>query len=93
MQYKVYYSHLCPDTEVFMDELNHLEIDYQAVNITESMKNLKEFLAIRDFQSAFIIKKELGQVGVPVLMLDESNFIFDYQSLKQIETDLKDDKD
>ncbi|UPQ85256.1 hypothetical protein M0R79_06255 [Ignavigranum ruoffiae] len=63
----LYYSDLCPDTEEFVSALQAKEIVYQAVNITESMANLKAFLKLRDKHPDFKAIKEQGKVGVPVL--------------------------
>lgn len=87
MNNTLFYSSVCPDTEAFVKELDHLEIPYDAVNITESMGNLKKFLKYRDFQPDFESKKETNQVGVPVLLANnsaETRYIFDLNELKNL---------
>lgn len=80
----LYFSDVCPDTPPFLLELERLEIPYQGVNITESMPNLKKFLKIRDNQSVFDTKKENNQVGVPVLVVNDSEYIFDWHQLAEL---------
>ncbi|XJS10036.1 glutaredoxin domain-containing protein [Aerococcaceae bacterium WGS1372] len=83
----LFYSSVCPDTKAFVEELERLDIPYESINITESMKNLKAFLKHRDFQKEFDEKKDNNQVGVPVLLVHndhESRYIFDLSELKNI---------
>lgn len=79
----LYYSDVCPDTQPFLKELNRLGITYQSVNITESIKNLKEFLNIRDNEEVFAKKKETNQVGIPVLVTEQGEFLFTGDQLKE----------
>ena len=53
----LYFSGLCPDTPPFVAALAARNMDYEAVNITASMKNLKRFLALRDSRAAFDARK------------------------------------
>lgn len=83
----LYFSSVCPDTEAFVEELERLDIQYDEVNITESMPNLKRFLKIRDTEEVFDQKKELNQVGVPVLIVnnkEETDYIFDLEKLSTL---------
>lgn len=83
----LYFSSVCPDTEAFVEELERLDIQYDEVNITESMPNLKRFLKIRDTEEVFDQKKELSQVGVPVLVVnnnEEIDYIFDLEKLSTL---------
>lgn len=41
--YTLFYSDKCPDTAPFVAELQRQNIDYEAVNITETTTNLKRF--------------------------------------------------
>lgn len=77
----LFYSPLCPDTEPFLKVLEPLNLDYERVNITESMTNLKRFLALRDSRTEFDNKRLLNQVGVPVLVTEDTTLIFDEASL------------
>lgn len=79
----LYYSDVCPDTEPFLKEMNRLGINFQSVNITESIKNLKEFLNIRDNEEVFTKKKETNQVGIPVLVTEQGEFIFTEEQLRE----------
>jgi len=50
---KVYGSMLCPDCVEAKEYFEKVNYKYEFVNITESMKNLKEFLALRENRKEF----------------------------------------
>lgn len=79
----LYFSSVCPDTEPFINVLEQLNIEYESINITENIENLSRFIAIRDTKAVFSQKKQLNQVGIPVLVIDEQTFIFTPEDLKK----------
>lgn len=56
MKLKLYMSEKCPDCVDAIEILKNANIDYEEINITDSMKNLKNFLLIE------IIEKNLNQL-------------------------------
>lgn len=58
----------CGPVKEFLDKNN---VDYTYVDITESMKNLKEFLKIRDTHDAYRGIRGRGMVGIPMLKIGE----------------------
>lgn len=77
----LYFSDLCPDTPPFVAALAARNMDYEAVNITASMKNLKRFLALRDSHAAFDARKAQGAIGIPVLQLADDSLVFRIEDL------------
>jgi glutaredoxin-related protein len=77
----LYFSDLCPDTPPFVAALAARNMDYEAVNITASMKNLKRFLALRDSHAAFDARKAQGAIGIPVLQLVDDSLVFYIEDL------------
>ena len=77
-----YFSDLCPDTAPFVALLDELSVEYEAVNITASMKNLKRFLVIRDRESAFDDGKAQGFACVPVLATNDGDYLFTLEALR-----------
>ena len=77
----LYFSDLCPDTPPFVAALAARNMDYEAVNITASMKNLKRFLALRDSRSEFESRKAQGAIGIPVLQLPDDSLVFRIEDL------------
>lgn len=80
-QHILYFSDKCPDTAPFVAELEKQGIQYEAVNITDSMANLKRFLVLRDTRLEFEERKRWGFVGVPVLHLPNNQLIFELNDL------------
>lgn len=81
MANKLYFSEKCPDTAPFVAELKKQGIAYEEVNITDSMANLKEFLKLRDNRVEFEQRKLWGFIGIPVLLLENGNLIFELNDL------------
>ena len=72
---KVYGSMLCPDCVEAKEYFEKVNYKYEFVNITESMKNLKEFLALRDNRKEFDDVKKLGYIGIPAILTDDNKII------------------
>ncbi|MBR0573039.1 MULTISPECIES: hypothetical protein [Pasteurellaceae] len=80
----LFYADLCPDTIPFKQELGRLNVEYEEVNIFESMANFKRFLKLRDNHSAFDMPKSLGNIGIPALVLDDEKVILDREELQNV---------
>lgn len=76
---KVYGSKMCPDCMAFKFNLDFYHIEYEYVDINESMKNLKEFLIIRDKNPLFLDVKENGYVGIPACVSEDGNITLDWE--------------
>ena len=77
----LYFSDLCPDTPPFVAALAARNMDYEAVNMTASIKNLKRFLVLRDSRAEFDARKAQGAIGIPVLQLADGTLIFTIEAL------------
>ena len=73
----LYFSDKCPDTTPFKNGLAARDIEYSEVNITDSMANLKQFLALRDQRLEFEARKQRGFIGIPVLLSPDGRLCFD----------------
>lgn len=66
MKLQVYGSHLCKDTIYAITVLTGKGVDYDFVDISGSMRDLKAFLHIRDNTPAvFDPIRAAGKVGIP----------------------------
>ena len=72
---KVYGSMLCPDCVEAKEYFEKVNYKYEFINITESMKNLKEFLSLRDNRKEFEEVKKLGYIGIPTILTDDNKII------------------
>ena len=78
---KLYGSVLCPDCVDAFDILKEKNIDYDYVDINESMKTLKEFLKLRDNRDEFKEVRENSNVGIPCFLFDDGSIIFDLDKI------------
>ena len=72
-----YGSPLCPDCQEATAILQERNVQTEFVNITASMKELKEFLALRDSREEFIEVKKNGWVGIPCFLREDGRITFD----------------
>lgn len=78
----LYFSSLCPDTAPFKEAMERLGVTAREVDITASMRNLKEFLRLRDNEAVYTPRKEQGMVGVPCLVYG-GDYIFEVSDLEE----------
>ena len=62
--------------------MERLGVTAREVDITASMRNLKEFLRLRDNEEVFTPRKEQGMVGVPCLV-SGGEYIFEVSDLEE----------
>ena len=67
---KIYGMSTCPDC-VFVEEQIKGNDNYQIIDIGEHVRNLKEFLRLRDKNPAFDVMKRVGAVGIPCFVLED----------------------
>ena len=74
---KVYGSDICGDCREFKSLMQQrgFEVDY--VDITENVLNLKEFLKLRDTETAFDAAKERGGIGIPAFVNEDGQCTID----------------
>ena len=65
--------------------LSNNGIIYDYIDITDSMRNLKIYLKLRDTRPEFEEIKRIGRVGIPFIMLDNGEkLIFDQPELDEL---------
>ena len=77
----VYTSPLCPDCRECKENFDAHGIEYTAVDITESMKNLKAFLKLRDSSPVFDPCRENGSIGIPAIVRGDGSVTLDWESV------------
>ena len=75
----VYTSPLCPDCRECKVNFDAHKIEYTAIDITESMKNLKAFLKLRDSSPVFDPCRERGFVGIPAIVRADGGVTLDWE--------------
>lgn len=72
----IYGSKMCSDCRNCKLNFDKYNIEYKFIDINESLKNLKEFLYIRDHNDdVFKRLKDIGDIGLPAI-IDSDNKVF-----------------
>ena len=71
---KIYGSMLCPGCVACRKDLDAAGIAYEYLDFADNLKNLKEFLALRDREPIFAAAKEQGSIGIPCIV-DEQGIV------------------
>ena len=80
----LYYAKDCPDTKPFVARLNEFGIVYEEVEVFTSLKDLKQFLFVRDTYKVFDKIKGNMQIGIPCLVVSETECILDLDKLNEL---------
>ncbi|MCR5076608.1 MAG: glutaredoxin-related protein [Prevotella sp.] len=67
---KIYGMKTCPDC-IAVDEQVKGDDRYQVIDIGEHVRNLKEFLRLRDTSAVFDEAKQMGYAGIPCFVLED----------------------
>lgn len=71
---KFYGTDLCPDCIEAKEYLKNIGLEYEYIDITKSILNLKEFLIFRDTRKEFELYREKGFICVPALLMEDDSF-------------------
>ena len=74
----IYGSMLCPDCVECRKDLDAAGVSYDYRDFSENLKNLKEFLKIRDENPLFDEIKREGKIGIPCILHDDGTICFDW---------------
>ena len=78
---KIYGSEMCPDCIECKANLDYYEVPYEFIDINLRLRNLKEFLDLRDHLPVFDHCKEIGDIGLPALVLDDGTVTLRWKEL------------
>ena len=67
---KIYGSMLCPDCVQCRKDLDKAGVEYQYLDFSESLLNLKEFLVLREEPLFDSIRSE-GKIGIPCILKED----------------------
>lgn len=72
---KIYGSMMCPDCVQCRKELDEAGVAYEYLDFADSLKNLKEFLKLRE-DPIFDEIKANGSIGIPCIVDEENRVKF-----------------
>ncbi len=76
---KIYGSMLCPDCVQCKKDLDQASVAYEYLDFAENLKNLKEFLAIRDGNPLFDTIRQDGKIGIPCILREDGSVTLDWE--------------
>lgn len=75
---KIYGSMLCPDCVQCREDLDRAGIAYEYLDFSDSLKNLKEFLALREDAQFNEIRRE-GRIGIPCILREDGSVTLSWE--------------
>ena len=75
---KVYGSMLCPDCVQCRAELDKAGVAYEYLDFAENLRNLKEFLILRETPLFADIRKE-GKIGIPCIVKEDGSITLSWE--------------
>lgn len=76
---KIYGSMMCPDCVKCREDLDKAGVKYEYLDFSDSLKNLKEFLALRDESEVFAEMKAGRKIGIPCIVKEDGSLTFDWE--------------
>lgn len=68
---KIYGHMQCPDCQKCREDLDRANVEYEYLDFSENLRNLKEFLALRDSSEVFLEVREKGSIGIPCIQRED----------------------
>lgn len=75
---KIYGSMLCPDCVQCREDLDKAGVEYEYLDFSENLKNLKEFLLLREGSLFDAIRAE-GKIGIPCIQRENGSVTLDWE--------------
>lgn len=75
----IYGSMLCPDCVECRADLDKAGVEYEYLDFSENLRNLKEFLKIRDDSAVFDEVREKGSIGIPCIVEEDGTICLDWE--------------
>ena len=75
----IYGSMLCPDCVDCCADLDRNHIPYEFLDFADSVKNLKEFLVIRDREPVFEEVRQRGSIGIPCILREDGSVTLSWE--------------
>ena len=79
---KIYGSMLCPDCVQCRKDLDAAGTAYEYLDFSDDLKNLKEFLKLRDGNPLFDGHREEGKIGIPCILREDGTITLDWEEYK-----------
>ena len=78
---KIYGSMLCPDCVQCRQDLDKAGVAYEYLDFADNLRNLKEFLSIRERELLFKDVRANGSIGIPCIVKEDGTVTLDWTGL------------
>lgn len=82
---KVFVMRTCPDCTSVKEQVKN-DSRFELIDIGEHVRNLKQFLTLRDNNPAFDSIKSSGSIGIPCFVLEDGSVTFSPEDVHLSET-------
>ena len=76
---KIYGSMMCPDCVRCRQDLDRAGVAYEYLDFSDSLRNLKAFLSLRDREAVFAEVKGEGKIGIPCLVTEDGRVTLSWE--------------
>lgn len=76
---KIYGNMQCPDCVQCREDLDKAGVEYEYLDLSNDLKNLKEFLLIRDSSELFDEIRTAGKIGIPCILREDGTVTLDWE--------------
>lgn len=76
---KIYGSYMCPDCMACKKNFDKNGIEYEFLDVCASLRNLKEFLILRDSFPVFDRLKAMHDIGLPGIVKEDGTVFTDWE--------------
>lgn len=76
---RIYGSMLCGDCVKCREDLDRAGVAYEFLDFSSELKNLKEFLKIRDASPVLAEAKAEGYIGIPCILCEDGSITLNWE--------------
>ena len=78
--FKIYGSKMCSDCINCKKNFDLYNVEYEFIDINDSLYNLKVFLDMRDHNPVFDRLKAIGDIGLPAIVKEDGEVFTDWET-------------
>ncbi len=82
---KIYGLPTCPYCDYVYEQIRGRENEFEYINIGSNIRNMGAFIRLRDSNPAFDHSKDIGDVGIPVFVMEDGSVTLDPADVGLIE--------
>lgn len=76
---RIYGSEMCSDCIACKKNFDHYHIEYEFLDVCKDLKNLRQFLILRDSKECFVRLKKINDIGLPAIVKEDGEVFTDWE--------------